>query len=64
MEHLSHLEAAYLFHFVPRFSYSLRKQMVNPGKVYAADTDRFDKNGLSANVLPAYKYLGRKLPDN
>jgi predicted AAA+ superfamily ATPase len=38
MEYLSHLEYAYLLHFVPKFSYSIRKQLVNPRKVYAIDT--------------------------
>jgi len=47
MEHLSHMEAAYLFHFIPRFSYSLRKQMVNPRKVYAADTGLVSINTAS-----------------
>ncbi|WP_262247306.1 ATP-binding protein [Parapedobacter soli] len=37
-EYLSHLEHAYLLHFVPKFSYSQRAQLVNPRKVYAIDT--------------------------
>lgn len=38
MEYLSHLEDTYLFSFIPKFSYSARKQLVNPRKVYAIDT--------------------------
>ncbi len=47
MEYLSHMEAAYLFYFIPRFSYSLRKQMVNPRKVYASDTGLISINTAS-----------------
>jgi len=47
MEYLSHLEYSYLFHFVPKFSYSLRKQMVNPRKVYAIDTGMVNVNSAS-----------------
>ena len=38
MEYLSHLEYSYLLQFVPKFSYSFRKQIANPRKVYAIDT--------------------------
>uniref|UniRef100_F4C508 AAA family ATPase n=1 Tax=Sphingobacterium sp. (strain 21) TaxID=743722 RepID=F4C508_SPHS2 len=37
-EYLAHMEYAYLMYFVPKFSYSQRKQLVNPRKVYAIDT--------------------------
>lgn len=47
MEYLSHLEFAYLFQFVPKFSYSLRKQLVNPRKVYAIDTGMISVNSGS-----------------
>ena len=47
MEYLSHLEYSYLFYFVPKFSYSLRKQMVNPRKVYAIDTGLANVNSAS-----------------
>ncbi len=47
MEYLSHFEYSYLFHFVPKFSYSLRKQMVNPRKVYAIDTGMVNVNSAS-----------------
>lgn len=46
-EYLSHLEDSYLFHLVPKFSYSLRKQMVNPRKVYAIDTGMITVNSGS-----------------
>lgn len=46
-EYLSHLEDSYLFYFIPKFSYSLRKQMVNPRKVYAVDTGMITANSSS-----------------
>ena len=46
-EYLSHLEDSYLLHFIPKFSYSLRKQMVNPRKVYAIDTGMISVNSGS-----------------
>jgi len=46
-EYLSHLEDSYLFYFVPKFSYSLRKQMVNPRKIYAVDTGLVGANSSS-----------------
>ncbi len=47
MEYLSHLEYSYLLQFVPKFSYSLRKQIVNPRKVYAIDTGLINVNSGS-----------------
>ena len=47
MEYLSHLEYAYLLFFVPKFSYSTKKQIVNPRKVYAIDTGLVNANTLS-----------------
>jgi predicted AAA+ superfamily ATPase len=47
MEYLAHLEFSYLLQFVPKFSYSLRKQMVNPRKVYAIDTGFINVNSGS-----------------
>jgi len=47
MEYLSHLEYSYLLHFVPKFSYSLRKQIANPRKVYAIDTGLINVNSGS-----------------
>ncbi len=47
MEYLSHLEYSYLLHFVPKFSYSQRKQVANPRKVYAIDTGMITVNSGS-----------------
>lgn len=47
MEYFSHLESSYLFHFVPRFSYSLRSSMINPRKVYCADNGLITVNSGS-----------------
>jgi predicted AAA+ superfamily ATPase len=46
-EYLAYLEDSYLFQLVPKFSYSLRKQMVNPRKVYAIDTGMITVNSGS-----------------
>ena len=46
-EYLAYLEDSYLFHFVPKFSYSQRKQMVNPRKVYTIDTGMITVNSGS-----------------
>ncbi len=47
MEYFSYLESAYLFYFVPRFSYSIKSQLINPRKVYAADTGLIAVNSSS-----------------
>jgi predicted AAA+ superfamily ATPase len=47
MEYFSHLESSYLFYFVPRFSYSAKSQMINPRKVYVADTGLITINSSS-----------------
>ncbi|TVQ74330.1 MAG: ATP-binding protein [Balneolaceae bacterium] len=47
MEYFSHLEQTWLIHFVPRFSYSMRKQSINPRKVYAIDTGLVNVNSKS-----------------
>lgn len=47
LEYFSHLEDAYLFDLVPMFSHSLRKQLVNPRKVYAVDTGLARINSIS-----------------
>jgi predicted AAA+ superfamily ATPase len=47
LEYFSHLESAYLFHFVPRFSYSSKVQMINPRKVYVADPGLITINSAS-----------------
>ncbi len=47
MDYLSYFEYTYLFQFVPKFSYSLRKQLINPRKVYAIDTGVVNANSGS-----------------
>jgi predicted AAA+ superfamily ATPase len=47
LEYLSHLETSYLLFFVPKFSYSIKKQDINPRKVYAVDTGLVNANSLS-----------------
>jgi predicted AAA+ superfamily ATPase len=47
MEYLSYLETSYLLFFVPKFSYSMKRQTVNPRKVYAIDTGFINANSVS-----------------
>ena len=47
MEYFSYLENSWLLHLVPKFSYSLRKQLVNPRKIYAIDTGLVSANSGS-----------------
>lgn len=47
MEYLNYLEAGYLFYYLPKYSYSVRKQMINPRKVYAVDTGLVVANSAS-----------------
>jgi len=49
LEYFSHLEKSYLLAFVPMFDYSLKKQNINPKKVYAIDT------GLVEIATPRFK---------
>lgn len=44
VDYLSYLEAGFLMYYLPKFSYSARKQMVNPRKVYLVDTGFFAAN--------------------
>ncbi|HEY5510498.1 MAG TPA: ATP-binding protein [Prolixibacteraceae bacterium] len=56
LEYFSHLEQCYLLAFVPMFDYSLKKQNINPRKVYAIDT------GLVEITTPRFtKDVGHKL---
>ncbi|KAF0238996.1 MAG: hypothetical protein FD181_381 [Prolixibacteraceae bacterium] len=59
MEYMSHLEQSYLLFFVQKFSYSVRKQMINPRKVYTIDTGLVNVNSLSFS-----KDFGRKLENS
>ena len=47
IDYLNYLETSYLFFYVSKFSYSVRKQMVNPRKVYAVDTGLIAANSAS-----------------
>lgn len=56
LEYFSHLEESWLMAFVPMFDYSVKKQNINPKKVYAIDT------GLVEIVTPRFKSdAGHKL---
>lgn len=56
IDYMSFFEDAYLIFTVPRFSYSYKKQQVNPKKIYSID------NGLSlANSVSFSKDEGRML---
>lgn len=56
IDYVSYLEDSYLLFTVPKFDYSLKKQLVNPKKVYSID------NGLSgANSVSFSSDLGRML---
>ncbi|MFH1052588.1 MAG: ATP-binding protein [bacterium] len=46
-DYLSWLEDAYLFFYLPRFSWSSKNMSVNPRKVYAIDTGLVQSNSLS-----------------
>lgn len=67
MEYFSYLEQTWLLHFIPKFSYSVRKQSINPRKVYAIDTGLVNVNSKSfsgdyGRILEnlVYLYLRRK----
>lgn len=49
VDYLSYLEAGFLMYYLPKFSYSTRKQMVNPRKVYVVDTGFVAANTFSGN---------------
>lgn len=56
INYLSYLEESYLIFIIPRFSYSLKKQAVNPKKIYSID------NGLiKANSATFSEDKGRML---
>ncbi len=37
LEYFSYIEQTYLVHFLPKFSHSLKSQMINPRKIYVVD---------------------------
>ncbi|WP_026967163.1 ATP-binding protein [Algoriphagus terrigena] len=47
MEYFSYLEESWLFFFIPKFSYSQRKQLINAKKVYSIDTGLVTSNSRS-----------------
>jgi len=47
IDYCDYLQESYLFEFIPRFSYSLKQQQVNPKKVYAIDTGMAKANSMS-----------------
>jgi uncharacterized protein len=49
MDYLSYFVDAYLFFFIPKFSYSHKVQLVNPKKIYCIDNGFIDINGVSFN---------------
>jgi len=54
--YISYFEDAFLFFSIPRFSYSLKQQTINPRKIYGIDT------GLTANLSLSFtKDRGRLL---
>ncbi len=49
MDYLSYFVDAYLFFFIPKFSYSHKVQLVNPKKVYCIDNGFIKINSVSFN---------------
>jgi len=47
MDYLSYFIDAYLFFFIPRFSYSPKVRLVNPKKIYCIDNGFIDVNSIS-----------------
>lgn len=56
LEYISHLEQSYLVNLIPMFDYSLKKQSVNPKKIYAIDLGL-----VAANVSAIKGDEGHKL---
>ena len=55
-DYISFFEGSYLLFTVPKFSYSVKEQMVNPRKIYVIDTGLAGVNSISLS-----KDIGRKL---
>lgn len=56
LEYLSYFESSYVINLIPKFSYSIKAQMLSEKKVYIVD------NGLiSVSSISASKDIGRKL---
>lgn len=55
LEYLSHLEQCYLISLVPLFDYSLKKQSINPKKIYAVDMGLVKANVSMLKVDEGHK---------
>jgi len=58
IDYISYFEDAYLIFTVPRFSYSYKKQQVNPKKIYSID------NGFSSNNSASFSKDKGKMLEN
>ncbi|MEA3443781.1 MAG: ATP-binding protein [Bacteroidota bacterium] len=47
MDYLSYFNDAYIFSFIPKFSYSHKVQIVNPKKIYCVDNGLITTNSIS-----------------
>jgi uncharacterized protein len=47
IDYCDYLRESYLLDFIPRFSFSIKQQLINPKKVYAVDTGMARANSLS-----------------
>ncbi|KPA13330.1 ATPase AAA [Candidatus Magnetomorum sp. HK-1] len=47
-KYLNYFEQSFLFYFVKKFDYSVRKQILNPKKIYLSDTGFYGKIGFRA----------------
>jgi len=56
LEYLSHFESSYLLNLVPRFSWSVKGQMLSEKKVYVVDNGLLNVASISAS-----RDMGRKL---
>jgi predicted AAA+ superfamily ATPase len=55
LEYFSFLEDAYLVHFLPKFSFSVKAQMINPRKIYAIDSGMIKVTSTSFTKNEGYK---------
>ncbi|MFA4852255.1 MAG: DUF4143 domain-containing protein [Bacteroidales bacterium] len=47
IDYCDYLKESYLFDFVPRFSFSIKQQLINPRKVFSVDTGMASANSIS-----------------
>ena len=55
LEYLSHLELAYLISLVPMYDLSIKKQLINPKKIYAIDLGLVNANVSSLKIDNGHK---------